>query len=100
MCYIKQFEGLETGRVTAKVVEGRVNKVKVIFVDDEGNEKKHGNATPESMVRRELLFAVSWVLVWAINVSSVKELCVNMGQWSISSGVNIDLFSALLGCNP
>eukprot|EP00803_Ostreobium_quekettii_P009719 evm.model.scf_343.9 EVM.evm.TU.scf_343.9 scf_343:69595-74279(+) len=56
MCYIKQFDGLETGKVSARVVEGRVNKVKVVFVDEEGNEKKHGNATPESMVRREVLF--------------------------------------------
>eukprot|EP00803_Ostreobium_quekettii_P003394 evm.model.scf_890.7 EVM.evm.TU.scf_890.7 scf_890:33943-39477(-) len=56
MCYIKQFDGLETGKVVARVVEGRVNKVKVVFVDEEGNEKKHGNTTPESMVRREVLF--------------------------------------------
>lgn len=65
MCYIKQFEGLETGRVNAKIIEGRVNKVKVVFVDDEGNEKKHGNATTESMVRRELLFMVgaAWLRV-------------------------------------
>ncbi|GMH32188.1 hypothetical protein BSKO_00022 [Bryopsis sp. KO-2023] len=56
MSYIKQFDGLETGNVVAKVVEGRVNKVKVLYVDDEGQEKKKGNATPESYVRRELSF--------------------------------------------
>lgn len=58
MSYIKGFEGLENGKVVAKVVEGRVNKVKVMYVDESGNEKKKGNATPESYVRRELSFVV------------------------------------------
>lgn len=56
MSYIKAFDGLETGNVVARVVEGRVNKVKVMYVDDVGNERKKGNATPESYVRRELSF--------------------------------------------
>lgn len=56
MSYIKQFDGLETGNVVAKVVEGRVNNVKVVYVDDEGQEKKKGNSTPESYVLRELSF--------------------------------------------
>lgn len=58
MSYIKAFEGLDSGNVVAKVVEGRVNKVKVMYVDESGNERKRGNATPESYVRRELAFVV------------------------------------------
>jgi len=59
MSYIRNFSGLHTGNVTANVVEGRVNQVKVMFVDEEGNEKKKGNATPQNFVKRELSFVVS-----------------------------------------
>ena len=62
MSYIRSFDGLRTGDVVANVVEGRVNNVKVMFVDDEGNEKKRGNATPTSFIRRELSFLVSQCL--------------------------------------
>ena len=58
MSYIRTFDGLLSGNVVAKVIEGRVNSVKVMFVDDEGNEKKRGNATPHSFIRRELSFVV------------------------------------------
>ena len=58
MSYIRTFDGLLSGEVVAKVVEGRVNTVNVMFVDDEGNEKKRGNATPHSFIRRELSFVV------------------------------------------
>lgn len=43
----------------ANIIEGRINNVKVMFLDDEGNEKKRGNATPHNFVRRELSFLVS-----------------------------------------
>lgn len=58
MSYIKQFDGLDKGEVVAKVVEGRVNRISVMFVDDEGMEKRRGNATPPSYVKRELSFTV------------------------------------------
>lgn len=58
MSYIRSFDGLMYGDVTAHVVEGKINKVNVQFVDEEGNEKKRGNATPHSFIRRELSFVV------------------------------------------
>jgi len=58
MSYIRSFEGLRGGDVVANMVEGRVNTVKVMFVDDEGMEKRRGNSTPPSFVRRELSFVV------------------------------------------
>ena len=59
MSYIRSFDGLRSGDIVANVVEGRVNNVKVMFVDDEGNEKKRGNSTPHNFIRRELSFVVS-----------------------------------------
>ena len=38
------FEGMETGDIVARVVEGRVNKVAVVQVDDEGGRAASGPA--------------------------------------------------------
>lgn len=57
--YISHYEGMETGDIVARVVEGRVNKVNVVHVDDEGNpQKAKGEVSPE-IILRELPFKVS-----------------------------------------
>jgi hypothetical protein len=56
--YISHYEGLETGDITARVVEGRVNKVSVVQVDDEGNPKRGAGEVPANIVLRELPFKV------------------------------------------
>lgn len=57
--YIRDFEGMDSGNVTANVVEGKVNKVNVVYVDDNGNPSKSGGETPMEVVERELPFHVS-----------------------------------------
>lgn len=57
--YIRDFEGMDSGNVTANVVEGKVNKVNVVYVDDNGNPSKSGGETPMEVVERELPFQVS-----------------------------------------
>lgn len=54
---------MDSGNVTANVVEGKVNKVNVVYVDDNGNAKKNGGETPKEVVERELPFQVSLNLV-------------------------------------
>ena len=57
--YIRDFEGMDSGKITANVVEGKVNRVSVVYVDDNGNPKKSGGETPMEVVERELPFLVS-----------------------------------------
>lgn len=78
MSYIRSFDGLRTGDLVANVVEGRVNTVKVQFIDDEGNEKKRGNATPHSFIRRELSFVVSLVASHALADDDDRNLILSM----------------------
>ena len=33
---------MDSGRITANIVEGKVNRVNVVYVDDNGNPKKTG----------------------------------------------------------
>lgn len=54
---------MDSGNVTANVVEGKVNRVNVVYVDDNGNPKKNGGETPKEVVERELPFKVSVSLV-------------------------------------
>lgn len=54
--YIRDFEGMDSGRITANIVEGKVNRVNVVYVDDNGNPKKTGGETPVEVVDRELPF--------------------------------------------
>ena len=49
---------MDSGNVTANVVEGKVNRVSVVYVDDNGNPKKSGGETPMEVVERELPFEV------------------------------------------
>ena len=56
--YIRDFEGMDSGRITANIVEGKVNRVNVVYVDDNGNPKKTGGETPVEVVDRELPFQV------------------------------------------
>ncbi|DBA96635.1 hypothetical protein WJX77_012422 [Trebouxia sp. C0004] len=54
--YIRDFEGMDSGHINANVVEGKVNRVNVVYVDDNGNPKKDGGETPVEVVQRELPF--------------------------------------------
>ena len=49
---------MDSGNVTANVVEGKVNRVSVVYVDDNGNPKKSGGETRMEVVERELPFEV------------------------------------------
>ena len=52
--YISHYEGMETGDIVARVVEGRVNKVNVVHVDDEGNPRKgKGEVAPDIILREQ-----------------------------------------------
>lgn len=57
--YISHYEGMETGDIVARVVEGRVNKVNVVHVDDEGNPRKTQGEVSPAIILRELPFRVS-----------------------------------------
>ncbi len=57
--YISHYEGMETGDIVARVVEGRVNKVNVVHVDDEGNPRKTQGEVSPDIILRELPFRVS-----------------------------------------
>lgn len=46
--YISHYEGMETGDIVARVVEGRVNKVNVVHVDDEGNPARARAKWPQT----------------------------------------------------
>ena len=62
--YISHFEGMETGDILARVVEGRVNKVAVVPVDEEGVPRgRPGEIQPE-VILRELPFKVRMQTVW------------------------------------
>ena len=50
---------MDSGRITANIVGGKVNKVDIVYVDDNGNKKKEGGEVPREVVVRELPFHVS-----------------------------------------
>lgn len=54
--YISHFDGMDTGKIIAHVTEGKVNRVAVVYMDDEGNPKKGGGETDPEVVLRELPF--------------------------------------------
>lgn len=56
--YISHFDGMDTGKIIAHVTEGKVNRVSVVYMDDEGNPKKGGGETDPDVVLRELPFKV------------------------------------------
>ena len=47
---------METGHVVAKVVEGRISKVNLVFQDEAGNTLKGGGQTDPAVITRELPF--------------------------------------------
>ena len=50
---------METGDIVARVVEGRVNKVNVVHVDDEGNPRKGKGEVAPDIILREMPFKVT-----------------------------------------
>ena len=56
--YISHYEGMETGDIVARVVEGRVNRVNVVQVDDEGGPRKGPGEVSPDIILRELPFKV------------------------------------------
>lgn len=81
---------MDSGNINANVVEGKVNRVNVVYVDDNGNPKKGGGETPNEVVERELPFHVrfpaadavvdSGMLQRACNSSCQSSLCVQCVQ--------------------
>ena len=69
--YISHYEGMETGDIVARVVEGRVNKVNVVQVDDEGGPRKGPGEVASEVVLRELPFKVGQTsrALWAAHMS-------------------------------
>lgn len=50
--YISNFEGMDTGEVVARVVEGRVNKISVVNIDESGKPMRgKGEVSPEVVLR-------------------------------------------------
>ncbi len=47
---------METGNIVARVVEGRVNKVQVVPVDDEGIPRVNAGEIKPDIILRELPF--------------------------------------------
>ena len=60
---------MDSGRITANIVEGKVNKVDIVYVDDNGNKKKEGGEVPREVVVRELPFHVSVLHLMWLSVS-------------------------------
>jgi len=58
--YISHYEGMETGEIVARVVEGRVNKINVVHVDDEGNPRRSTGEVKPDIILREMPFKVSY----------------------------------------
>lgn len=56
--YIRHFDGMEKGHVVAKLVEGRVNKVSAVYVDEDGHPKRGGGEVPDEVILREMPFKV------------------------------------------
>lgn len=54
--YISHFDGMDTGEIVANVVEGRVDNINVVYVDDMGHPRKSGGETDPDIVLRELPF--------------------------------------------
>ena len=50
LSYISHFTGMPTGDVVAHIVEGRTNKVGVVFVDEDGNPSKKPGSIPTSFI--------------------------------------------------
>ena len=63
--YISHYEGMETGEIVARVVEGRVNKVGVVHVDDEGNPRKDAGEVAPDVILRELPFKARHLCLFA-----------------------------------
>lgn len=54
--YIQTYDGMDTGKVVANVIEGRVSQVNLVFQDDNGNPVRGGGETDPAIVTRELPF--------------------------------------------
>jgi hypothetical protein len=74
--YISNFEGMETGDIVAKVVEGRVNKVSVVNVDDAGKPKRGKSEVSPEVVLREVPFKVRTTVCVCVCVRAHARVCV------------------------
>eukprot|EP00884_Botryococcus_braunii_P006606 jgi/Botrbrau1/15947/Bobra.0260s0008.1 len=54
--YIQNFEGMESGDIVAKVVEGRVSKISVVNIDDSGKPIRGKGEVSPDVVLREVPF--------------------------------------------
>lgn len=82
--YIRDFEGMDSGNINANVVEGKVNRVNVVYVDDNGNPKKGGGETPVEVVERELPFHVRFLTAHVgVDNGMLQSLCSSRCQSSL-----------------
>lgn len=58
-CYVTQVDGMETGNLKVKLLEGRVGKVSITQVNSEGKPTGKIGNIPEHVILREIPFAVS-----------------------------------------
>jgi hypothetical protein len=49
---------MDSGNIVAHVLEGKINRVQVVYTDDDNNPKKGINETSPDIVLRELRFKV------------------------------------------
>ncbi len=80
--YISHYEGMETGDIVARVVEGRVNKVNVVQVDDEGNPKKGPGEVQPEIILREMPYKVRSCASGAQKESNFVLLAQSSLIWS------------------
>ena len=54
--YVTHIDGMETGKIKVKVMEGKVNKVNIVPVDADGNPTGKPFNTPAHIIMREVPF--------------------------------------------
>ena len=58
-CYVTQVDGMETGNLKVKLLEGRVGRISVTQVSAEGKPTGKTGNIPEHVLTREIPFQVS-----------------------------------------
>eukprot|EP01024_Parvocaulis_polyphysoides_P006314 TRINITY_DN1166_c1_g1_i2.p1 TRINITY_DN1166_c1_g1~~TRINITY_DN1166_c1_g1_i2.p1 ORF type:complete len:573 (-),score=95.89 TRINITY_DN1166_c1_g1_i2:1206-2924(-) len=56
LSFVRDFDGLDSGNIVARVVEGKTNQVKIVRVDEEGSPVRGPQQYPDNIIQRELPF--------------------------------------------
>eukprot|EP01025_Chloroclados_australasicus_P034661 TRINITY_DN3540_c0_g2_i1.p1 TRINITY_DN3540_c0_g2~~TRINITY_DN3540_c0_g2_i1.p1 ORF type:complete len:699 (-),score=90.17 TRINITY_DN3540_c0_g2_i1:73-2169(-) len=56
LSFVRDFDGLDSGNIVARVVEGKTNQVKIVRVDEDGTPVKGPKQYPDHIIQRELPF--------------------------------------------